>query len=153
MSNSILKAVFEQGEAKKQPLQQSNYADRKTNQPKALPRVFVVDDDPVFCKLIERVGKMAGYELRAFQSLSNLGETDLSGYDVGVVDFDLGCVDGIEMASYLEKELGNVPIVFVSSTDRRRELGSRLESQKAVFVLKQDGPNKILDVCRQSFNR
>ncbi len=153
MSNSILKAVFEQGEVKKQPVQPLNYTDRDSAKTASLPRIFVVDDDPIFCKLIERVGKQTGYQLKAFESLANLGNTDLTGFDVGVVDFDLGCVDGIEMASYLRKELGNVPIIYVSSTDRRRELNSRLGEQKATFVSKQDGPNKILEICRKSFNK
>lgn len=150
MSQSIFKTVF--GGASVDATLNGRKEKTQTPSLTKTPRMFLVDDDPIFCKLMERTAKQTGDHLESFNSLTQLGDSDLSGFDVGIVDFDLGCVDGVELAAYIENQLGRIPLVFISSTDRRKELIARRESGQAKFISKLDGPSKILEMAKISFN-
>ena len=108
-------------------------------------RILLIDDDPIFGKLMEAFALKQDMKLTAITDLESMDSLETSNYTAAIVDFDLGCVNGLEIAEYLENKIGAIPIVFVSSTDRTEELKNQSLAMETVFAHKSLGPSKILD--------
>ncbi|MFK7872682.1 MAG: response regulator [Oligoflexales bacterium] len=92
-------------------------------------RILLVDDDPVYSTIIDRVAKQEGLSLDWFQSLEDLGSVGAIGkYDGAIIDINLGvsCVNGIEIADYIDALDFQLPVIIVSESDldKKRALPS-----------------------------
>ena len=68
--------------------------------------VLVIDDDPVFGKLIYAYGKQRGLNIDHFESLDHMGFfVKMKDYDIIIIDFKLERLNGMEMAAYIPKFL------------------------------------------------
>jgi CheY-like chemotaxis protein len=80
-----------------------------------LPKILLIDDDPIFGKIMERTGKQLRLDITFCQSVAELGAIEDFDFDVAIIDYDLGAVTGYELTSYLSEYAGNVPVVLISN--------------------------------------
>ena len=115
-------------------------------QPVEKSRILLVDDDPVFAKIIKRAAEFRGVSLAHCSTLDEFAKLQQSEYDVLIMDYDLGAVTGLELASYYEKfSAAETPVILVSKT-------ARLDTRKwpdsiREFVHKDLGPLAILSAA------
>ncbi len=113
------------------------------------PRMVLIDDDPSYTSILARCAAIEGIELDTFNSLSELGFVSLlRNYDVAIIDYDLGSLNGVEIAEYMSSLLNNMPMVLISASDRSAEIAHCPCSVRA-FLNKSAGFSKILDTARQ----
>jgi len=106
-----------------------------------IPKILLVDDDPIFGAIMRRTAKDVKVDLTFCQSIAELGELRNLDFDVAVIDYDLGSVTGTELSEYLEKYAGQLPVVLVSNTQRANsETWSQLVKD---FVHKKMGAKAI----------
>lgn len=80
------------------------------------PRILIIDDDPIFCRIMAAIGDKVGVivEFRAslrelYRALPNLS------FDAAIVDYDLGRVTGVQISQHLQRIYGGKPVVLVSN--------------------------------------
>src|SRR4051812_44850400 len=86
--------------------------------PSSIPRLLLIDDDPVFGKIMQRVARNLGAPLTYVQSVSKMPEVRADVFDVAIVDYDLGSVTGLELMACLENQGLSIPVVLVSEARR-----------------------------------
>jgi len=109
------------------------------------PRVFLLDDDPIFCKLMEKVAKKNGIPITICSRLEEFGSEDgHREYDVAVIDYYLEDMKGPQIVQLLDEH----PVVMVSRNEDcvDEERGEWPEAIKK-FVPKRQGPQAILEAA------
>lgn len=109
----------------------------------ALPRILLIDDDPLFGAILDRMARQGNIPLRHILSPRLLNVTGLrKSYDLLIVDYDLQNMTGIQLVRGLEGMLQSLPTLLVSSYNRITS-GPLPESVFA-SLHKSEGPQKIL---------
>jgi len=112
------------------------------------PKMILIDDDPSFTAILARFAALEGIELDTFNSLSELGFVALlRNYDVAIIDYDLGALNGVEIAEYMSSLLDDMPMVLISASDRSEEIAQCPCCIRA-FINKSAGFDKILETAR-----
>jgi FixJ family two-component response regulator len=104
-------------------------------------KCFILDDDPLFCSSMVKVGKSLGIQIDAFNSPLELERLSKFDYEIGIVDVDLGAVFGPEFEDYLKAIFFNCPILYVSAMNLR-SIPSKFYLKN--FVNKGQGFQKII---------
>ena len=82
-------------------------------------KYILIDDDPIYQSIMTRVAQQKGIDLDVYESLLALGSIGLlAKYDAVIVDYDLGQINGIEIAEYLSALFGDIPMILVSEKQR-----------------------------------
>lgn len=111
-------------------------------------RIILIDDDASFGKIIVNFAEARGVHLDYFQSLQEIGFLGhLANYSVAIVDYDLGSMNGIEIAEYLPALFGGMSMVLISGKDRTADVKNPWPHSVRQFVHKDSGPNEILDAA------
>ena len=108
-----------------------------------LHQVVLIDDDPVFCKLLSAEAKHFSVQLDSYASLESMSSIgSLRNYACAIVDYDLGGMTGVEIGEYLQHLFQDLPMVLISQTERSPGLSGWPNSIKG-FVSKSDGASGI----------
>lgn len=108
-------------------------------------RVFLLDDDPVFCNLMAKVAKRHGVHLDAYESLMDLDSIgQILDYDVAIIDYNLQEMTGIEVGEYLRPFFAKTPVILVSIQDQSEIEEPHLPGAISQFVNKEVGCETIL---------
>ncbi len=111
-------------------------------------RFVLIDDDELFCDILANYAKLRDIPLDYYLSLSEMGSIGrLSQYHVAIVDFDLGQMNGVEIAEYLPVFFGGMPLVLISATEKERLATDKWPESIKAFVHKGEGPSAILDTA------
>lgn len=111
----------------------------KANDTEQKLRFVLFDDDPTYRAIILRAAGMEKMEIDVYESLMELGSVGLLGrYDAAIVDYDLGNINGVEIAEYLSALFGNIPMVLISQQERSPDDAGWPNSIK-MFVKKSEG--------------
>ena len=108
------------------------------------PRLLVVDDDPLFGKIMKRAAACFGAQLTFVQSVAALTDYDLKGNDVAIIDFDLDTFTGLELVRSFGAN-SSLPIVLVSAVVRHPD--SHWSDSIYEFLVKDRGPLAIIDAA------
>jgi len=127
---------------------------------KAIKKILVIDDDPVFVRFIERRLEGDGYSVREAyngQTGIQLAKDDIP--DLIVLDVLMPDIDGQNVVRILraEKSTQNIPVIFTTVT-------IELEDDKGNETINVDGEvfrafakpihvSKVLSVIRKSINK
>jgi DNA-binding NarL/FixJ family response regulator len=126
---------------------------RAEHKPRA--RIFLVDDHPVFreglTSLLEREGDFAvcGAADAALQAFS---EIQRKRPDLVLLDISLPGKSGLELIKDLNAALPDMPVLVVSMHDENLYAERVLRSGGRGYVMKQEGPDRILHGVRQVLN-
>lgn len=118
-----------------------------------LTKCFLVDDDPIFCNGLVRLARDFGIALDTFYSPLEFEGVAMNKYSAGIVDIDLGPVQGPELKDYLGAISGDCPIMYISSMDQHRVMLSGLGLDQANFVSKSKGFRHILSEALRLIER
>ena len=112
-----------------------------------VPKILVIDDDPVFRSIMVKVGNAMGLRIDAFESMLDVDPfSSLNDYDGAIIDFYLGQQDGIDIVSHLRPFFAGIPTVLVSADP---SVESRCKEPFAIgfreFAAKDIGAVRILN--------
>jgi two-component SAPR family response regulator len=110
-----------------------------------VPRILLVDDDVIFGKIMLKIAQREQIPLTFYSSVKALGQLSHLQADVGLVDYDLGSITGIQLTDFLERYLQEIPIILIS---QYRHIGSKHWPNSVVdFVPKSVGSYGILNAA------
>ena len=109
-------------------------------------KLLVIDDDPVFGKLICKHGKQRGLNIDHFESLDHMGFfVKMKDYDIIIIDFKLERLNGMEVAAYIPSFFSDKKVYIISSSSLDETLKkSPLPSHINAFIHKDKGVDEIL---------
>jgi CheY-like chemotaxis protein len=107
----------------------------------ASPRILVIDDDPLFCKMMKRTAGDNRLSVTVCKSVGEvLGLTQHLPYDVAIVDYFFGELTAVQLVDLLGKD---VPIILISGTERAKLTNEMFPISFNRFVHKNRGPITI----------
>ncbi len=109
-----------------------------------VPRIAVIDDDPMFGRIMEQLGRRAGVEIKYFEDFETL-----EGFDVAIIDYDLGSMTGVDISRHVEMFIGALPVILVSRSKISRDRSWPRCIKE--FVYKGMGPWAILDAAIEAY--
>ena len=117
------------------------------------PKVLIVDDDPMTCRLVKLQLEMEGYVCKTLSDPERVLEViadDLP--ELVLVDFHLGTQGGLELLQSIHsrEEYEHLPVVVMSATDYQRE--SELAGANG-FVLKPFNWEDITTTIQEVLDR
>lgn len=118
--------------------------------PGHLPKILLIDDDPIFGKIMKNAAAHKGAPITYCCTLEEFAGLDHWDFDIAIVDFDLGAVTGLELTAYMSQFLSEeVPVILVSQTKHRNS--KEWPGAIREFVHKNVGPFAILDAAFEAF--
>jgi len=119
-----------------------------SQQANASLKIILIDDDPLFGRLMQRAAQNLELNLDFYESLSSLGFIgSLAQYDIIIVDNQMDNVSGIEVASYIPSFFTDKTIVLISSTDLAKDTSMQLPEYISEFIHKELGCDKVLEMA------
>ncbi len=118
--------------------------------PEVPPRVLIVDDDPVFLRLMGRIAAKENLEVTFARSMEELRGIPDWDFDVAIVDYLLGPITGIDLVEYMETITESPPVVLVSHS--RQVEGAAWPESVRDFVHKALGPYAVMDAAYEAFD-
>jgi CheY-like chemotaxis protein len=121
-------------------------ASEKVMVPRSIPRVLLIDDDPTFGKMMMRAARAKNVPITYCKNLVEFRKIKSFDFDVFIVDFDLGEVNGSELTRYMEQfSKEEIPTILISQTNQTDS--NSWASTIREFVHKRVGPYAILDAA------
>lgn len=109
--------------------------------------MLVVDDDPTFGKILHQIGIQSGVDVVVVNKVDAMNALPKEHFDVAVLDFDLGPVNGVEVATHLEKSgIAKYSILVSQSQEVGTPIGDWPKSIKG-FVQKSLGHFAIFEIA------
>lgn len=122
----------------------------KLNQAK--PRMLLIDDDPVFGRLLERTADDMNLDLDFVESVDSMGFINqMSAYDIIIVDNQMDHISGMEVAAYVPAFFAEKLVVLISSTDVTQHGKLPLPPFISAFVHKEEGCYQVLKQALATF--
>lgn len=81
-------------------------------------RVLLIDDDPLFGRIMQKHAARNGIDLTWMQDARQLPADGPWHWDLCIMDYDLGAVTGPELVSWLGNRPGACPFLLISHTER-----------------------------------
>ncbi len=114
--------------------------------PKTLPRILLIDDDPTFGQIMERVAKTKKAQLDYCKNIEEFMDLGYWTHDVAIVDYNLGELNGFDFAVFMERYTQkNLPIILVSQTKQTNT--KKWPGNIREFVHKKSGAFSIIDAA------
>jgi FixJ family two-component response regulator len=120
----------------------------------SLPTVFVVDDDPSFCRAVERLLRTYGYRVEAYASPTEF----LARWHPGqpgclLLDMSMPELPGLEVQRVVGSADPPMPIVFVSGHSDIESCVRAMRGGAADFLLKPFHEDELLDAVGRALAR
>ena len=107
-----------------------------------LPRIVLIDDDPIFCEMMRTAAEKMRIKMTVIDDPAALSGVIAKGrVDVVILDYDLGPVTGIDVAAVL----GPIPSLLTSRTCRHIPETDQWPDSVVGFVPKKLGVMAILE--------
>jgi hypothetical protein len=107
------------------------------------PKVLLVDDDPLFCRAVERRARQMHLDLTICKTFGDVSKlAGRSAFDVAILDYFFGEeFTAFQISHMLSRE---VPVVLVSATEGRKLSGDSWPPEIKTFLHKSVGTDAIL---------
>jgi DNA-binding NtrC family response regulator len=88
---------------------------RKASVAEPIPRILVVDDEPMICQQLDRLYIHTGYEVEVVYSAEEaLNRLEVRNIDLVVTDIRLGGMSGIELTKRIQEIYPDVPVIVIT---------------------------------------
>lgn len=113
-------------------------------------RYVLIDDDASYRTILVRCAGMEGMDIDVYESLMDLGSVAMLGrYDAAIIDYDLGALNGVEIAENISALFGDIPVILVSEKDRAPDGNKNWPKSIKKFIKKSHGYTYALSEARK----
>ena len=120
----------------------------------ALPRVFIVDDDPSIRRSLERLITLAGYEVETYASATDFLARDLyDGPCCLVLDVRMPGLTGMDLQEELNNAHLDLPIVFITGHGDIPMSVKAMKAGAVDFLPKPFEEEELLDAIQRSIEK
>ena len=118
------------------------------------PTVCIVDDDPSVCKALSRVIKVAGFDVKSYNSAKKfLDDKQFGSTDLLLLDIKMPVMDGFALQEHLSASGINIPVVFMSAHELDNTRGKIMEKAGVAFLQKPFDEKDLLEAINKGLVR
>ena len=118
--------------------------------PAHLPKIAVIDDDPLYCRVMTKVADQCHLYITCFSDLDSFFKSyKAETFNVAILDYYLGPLEVTDSISSIEVHNIDIPIVVISSSNNRQE--NQWPDQIKSFIHKALGPYAAIDAAFEAF--
>ena len=109
-------------------------------------RILVVDDEADICDILSYNLRKAGYEVDVAHSAEEALKTDLSVYDLFLLDVMMGEMSGFTMATRLKENPATtrIPVIFLTAKDSEDDTLEGLSLGADDYITKPFSPSELV---------
>jgi DNA-binding NtrC family response regulator len=107
-------------------------------------RVLLVDDDWDFAELVRSKAEAMGLDVEHHTSAKTLGRTNLGGFAVAIIDYNLGSTSGLQIAEVIDDLTVDLPVILISGERQIDPLNRFWPQCIRGFITKERGLDVIL---------
>ena len=114
-----------------------------------MPKVFVVDDDPVICRLAQHILERAGYSVTVlYDGQEALEALRISVPDVLITDLMMPNVTGVELLQFIRADarLSSLPVVVFTARSESNDRSRAEEAGASHYLTKPFSSAQLLEV-------
>ena len=116
--------------------------------------IALVEDDPSFCRAIERLLRASGLEVQTFASAEELlGSVAPKSHACLILDVQLPGMSGFELFDQLAASGHARPAIFISAREADAVRERTLRVTESVYLRKPFAGAKLLDVVHSTLKR
>lgn len=112
--------------------------------------IWVVDDDPIFCEMCERVLGDDGHQVTSVSSgpaLQKQYKSDATPPSLLIIDFSMPDYNGLELCTWLREEGCRAPVILVSGFSHSHpDIHKALKMRKTFFLQKPFPVPELADI-------
>jgi DNA-binding response OmpR family regulator len=94
----------------------------KTDSTAAVPKILVVDDEPVICEVLEFNLSSEGYEITCVHSAEEALKRLLPDHSLILLDVMMAGMSGYRLAETLRQNKNRIPIIFLTAKDTENDM-------------------------------
>ncbi len=132
------------------PAKVSNTGEQDTGGAAPIPRILVVDDDPLICKQLERLYTQSGYtavtDNSAEAAIERLDKEDI---DLVVTDIRLPGLNGVELTQRIQEVSPDVPVIVITGYADIQTAVDLLKLGASDYIVKPFGVAAIQESTRE----
>ncbi len=108
-------------------------------------RILIVEDDRNLADSLKRLLEMEGFEVETAYNYSQaVDKLERKGYDLYVLDVNLGDGDGVELLEYLRDFKDDTPTIFISALSDVGTIARGLNAGAEDYIKKPFDPEEFL---------
>ena len=109
-------------------------------------KILVVDDEDTLCEALRFNLEAEGYDVYTAGSAEEVLATDVSGYDLLLLDIMMGEISGIQLAKILKANpaTASIPIIFCTAKDTEDDMVDGLELGADDYIVKPYSLRNVL---------
>ncbi len=123
---------------------------RKVKKRLAPSLIWIVDDDPIFCEMCDRVLSDDGHEVRVISSGSDLRKAWSEAKtppSLFIIDFSMPEYNGLELCTWLREKGSKAPVILVSGFSHTQpDIHKALKMRKTYFLQKPFPVPELADI-------
>lgn len=114
------------------------YMPVNTNKSTETNRIFIADEEPLVCELMQYNLEQAGYNVGVYHTTSEAMDSELTDFDLYIIDVMMEDKEGFELARYLKQNLETLrtPLIFCSSRNNEDDVINGLDLGADDYILK-----------------
>ena len=114
------------------------YMPVNTNKSTETNRIFIADEEPLVCELMQYNLEQAGYKVSVYHTTSEAMDSELTDFDLYIIDVMMEDKEGFELARYLKQNLETLrtPLIFCSSRNNEDDVINGLDLGADDYILK-----------------
>jgi CheY-like chemotaxis protein len=120
-----------------------------------VPKILIVDDEPVIIELLQVNLKLEGYDIvTAADGQEALEKAAAERPDLIILDIMMPKMDGWTALAELLKDpsTADVPVIFLTARAQQADLKRGQESNVAAYITKPFEPSELISIIQQIFD-
>lgn len=101
-------------------------------------KICIADEEPLISELMQYNLEQTGYKVTIYHSIDEAMDSDLTDFDLYIIDVMMGGKDGFELARYLKQNIETIqkPLIFCSSRNNEDDVIDGLDLGADDYILK-----------------
>jgi len=110
----------------------------KSNNISETNKICIADEEPLISELMQYNLEQAGYKVSVYHTTSEAMDSELTNFDLYIIDVMMENKEGFELARYLKQNLETLhtPLIFCSSRNNEDDVINGLDLGADDYILK-----------------
>ncbi|MEA1875858.1 MAG: response regulator [Bacteroidota bacterium] len=117
---------------------------------KDIPRILIVEDDPVYRKMVNNILTQEGYHVEeSSEGMSALMKIGQEKFDLIISDIEMPTISGLDLIKFIKEKEISVPVIFMSGHSEMEAQIREMELGVNDFISKPFEKSHLLEIVKR----